>query len=117
MRRRANALILAGIENWFAGCRARAGPSARVSVPPMPARASSLPPDFSWLRSTYRPSDQEVDTFAHLIAHREGYPSADGNSRLFDEAELQLWAGRTEERKRSSKPRGAARGKSNAVAA
>jgi hypothetical protein len=66
---------------------------------------SSLPPGFSWLRATYRPSDREVDTFAHLIANAEGYPGEASAERLLDEAELQLWAWRTTIRKRPSRPR------------
>ena len=63
---------------------------------------SSLPPEFSWLRATYRPSEKEVDTYAHLIANAEGYPHPSSGSRLFDEAELQLWIWRDEMRKRAS---------------
>ena len=62
---------------------------------------SSLPPEFSWLRATYRPSEKEVDTYAHLIANAEGYPHPSSGSRLFDEAELQLWIWRNEMRKRT----------------
>ena len=62
----------------------------------------SLPPEFSWLRATYRPSEKEVDTYAHLIANAEGYPHPSSGSRLFDEAELQLWIWRHEMRKRAS---------------
>lgn len=77
---------------------------------------SSLPPGFSWLRATYRPSEQEVDAYAHLIAHTEGYPSAAAGSRLLDEAELQLWIWRNEMRKRASRRR-AARDEGNAAVA
>lgn len=73
-----------------------------------PNRASALPPEFSWLRATYRPTDQEVDTYAHLIANAEGYPNDGISSRLLEEAELQLWTWRTEMRKRASRPRRAA---------
>lgn len=66
---------------------------------------SSLPPEFSWLRATYRPSEKEVDTYAHLIANAEGYPHPSSGSRLFDEAELQLWIWRNERRKRASERR------------
>ena len=62
----------------------------------------SLPQEFSWLRATYRPSEKEVDTYAHLIANTEGYPHPSSGSRLFDEAELQLWIWRNEMRKRAS---------------
>ncbi len=66
---------------------------------------SSLPPGFTWLRATYRPSDQEVDTYAHYIANAEGYPTNLEQSRLLEEAELQLWTWRTEMRKRARRPR------------
>jgi len=71
----------------------------------MPLSPSSLPPGFTWLRATYRPSDQEVDTYAHFIANAEGYPTDPERSRLLEEAELQLWTWRTEMRKRTSRPR------------
>lgn len=71
----------------------------------MSLSVSSLPPEFSWLRATYRPSDQEVDAYAHLIANVEGYPSSAERSRLLEEAELQLWTWRTEMRKRATRPR------------
>jgi hypothetical protein len=67
--------------------------------------SSPLPPEFSWLRPTYRPSEKEVDTYAHLIANAEGYPHPSSGSRLFDEAELQLWIWRNEMRKRASERR------------
>ena len=66
---------------------------------------SSLPPEFSWLRASYRPTEAEVDAYAHLIANLEGYPSPTIGSRLFDEAELQLWIWRDEMRKRSRRRR------------
>jgi hypothetical protein len=68
---------------------------------------SSLPPDFSWLRASYRPSEKEVDTYAHFIANAEGYPHPSSDSRLFDEAELQLWIWRNEMRKRATRRRAA----------
>jgi len=71
----------------------------------MSLTTASLPPGFSWLRATYRPSDQEVDTYAHFIANAEGYPTDAVQSRLLEEAELQLWTWRTEMRKRASRPR------------
>lgn len=63
---------------------------------------SSLPPDFSWLPAADRPSEREIDTYAHLIANAEGYPPPTSGSRLFDEAELQLWIWRNEKRQRAS---------------
>jgi hypothetical protein len=52
------------------------------------------PPDFSWLRPSDRPSDQEIDAYAHIIANSEGYPPEPGGMRLHHEAELQLWTWR-----------------------
>ena len=71
----------------------------------MPLSAAALPPAFSWLRPADRPSAQEVDTYAHLIANREGYPSESAGARLLEEAELQLWIWRAEIRKRAPQHR------------
>jgi hypothetical protein len=79
-----------------------------VASPVMSLSSSSLPSDFSWLRPAYRPSEKEIDTYAHLIANAEGYPQPASGSRLFDEAELQLWIWRNEMRKRSRERRRAA---------
>jgi hypothetical protein len=68
----------------------------------MSLSVSSLPPAFSFLRPAYRPSPQEVDAYAHIIANAEGYPPECAESRLHDEAELQLWIWRAEARKRST---------------
>jgi len=54
------------------------------------------PPAFPWLRPAYRPTDAEVDEYAHLIANTEGYPAESNAARLYREAELQLWIWRTE---------------------
>ncbi len=67
----------------------------------MPLSVSSLPPGFAWLRPAYRPSDQEVDAYAHVIANAEGYPQESSGARLHAEAELQLWIWRTETRQRA----------------
>jgi hypothetical protein len=66
---------------------------------------SSLPPGFSWLRPAYRPSPQEVDAYAHLIADTEGILSETDASRLYEEAELQLWIWRHETRQRPVRSR------------
>lgn len=66
---------------------------------------SALPPGFAWLRASDRPSDREVDTYAHYIANAEGYPTDVERSRLLEEAELQLWTWRTAMRKRARRPR------------
>jgi hypothetical protein len=61
------------------------------------------PPGFSWLRPAFRPTDQEVEAYAHIIADAEGCPSASIGARLHREAELQLWIWRTETRQRAAK--------------
>jgi hypothetical protein len=68
----------------------------------MSRSVSSVPPGFSWLRPAYRPSDQEVDAYAHIIANAEGYPAEASAARLHREAELQLWIWRNETRQRAS---------------
>lgn len=66
----------------------------------MPLSIAALPPDLSWLHPAYRPSDREIDAYAHIIANTEGYPCEAAAARLRDEAELQLWIWRTENRRR-----------------
>jgi len=63
---------------------------------------TSLPTGFSWLRPAYRPSDQEVDEYAHIIANAEGYPAESNAMSLYREAELQLWIWRMENRQRAA---------------
>src|SRR5437868_4330863 len=75
-------------------------------IPFMSLSLSSLPPGFSWLRQAYRPSPQEVDAYAHLIADAEGIFSETDASRFYDEAELQLWIWRSETRQRVVRSRG-----------
>jgi hypothetical protein len=70
----------------------------------MSLSVSSLPRGFSWLRPASRPSPEEVDAYAHIIANAEGYPSEKSAARLLDEAELQLWAARSEKPRRSRAP-------------
>lgn len=65
----------------------------------------ALPPGFSWLRATYRPSAEEVAAYAEVIAFAEGNPDLAGDSGLQHEAELQLWIWRTESRMRSPRAR------------
>lgn len=67
----------------------------------MPRSVSSVPLGFSWLRPAYRPSNQEVDAYAHMIANAEGYPAETSAARLYREAELQLWIWRNETRQRA----------------
>ena len=64
---------------------------------------SSLPPGFSWLNPAYRPSEEEVDEYAHVIANAEGYPAESSAMRLYREAELQLWIWRAETGQRSAR--------------
>lgn len=74
---------------------------------------STLPPGFSWLRATYRPSSEEVAAYAEVIALAEGQPELAADVQLREEAELQLWIWRTETRTRSpraSQPRAVRRG-------
>jgi len=70
---------------------------------------TSLPSGFSWLRPAYRPSEQEVDAYAHIIANAEGHPGESNALRLYREAELQLWIWRTETRQRAAGQSRAAR--------
>lgn len=70
----------------------------------MATRISDLPPGFSWLRATYRPSAEEVAAYAEVIAHAEGQPELAEDIQLREEAELQLWIWRTETRTRSPRP-------------
>ena len=63
--------------------------------------ACPLPAEFSWLSKTYRPSPQEVEAYAGLIAAVEGEEARSAEARR-REAELQLWIWRAENRRRSS---------------
>ena len=67
-------------------------------TPTMALSIASLPPEFSWLQPAHRPTDQEIDAYAHIIANVEGYPGEDSAVRLHREAELQLWIWRSEDR-------------------
>ncbi len=71
----------------------------------MATRISALPPGFSWLRATCRPSAEEVAAYAEVIAYAEGHPDLAGDTGLQHEAELQLWIWRTESRLRSPRTR------------
>jgi hypothetical protein len=66
--------------------------------PVMHLSIASLPPELSWLHPAYRPTDQEIDAYAHIIANAEGIPGESSAERLHREAELQLWIWRTENR-------------------
>lgn len=83
--------------------RPRGQGAVSSSIPPsaMASRISALPPGFSWLRATCRPSIEEVAAYAQFIAVAEGHPDSAGDSGLQHEAELQLWIWRTESRLRS----------------
>jgi len=71
----------------------------------MAFRTTSHPPGFAWLRATYRPSADEVSAYAQFIATAEGDPGRAGDSRLRNEAELQLWIWRDETRARPQRGR------------
>lgn len=86
-----------------------------VSV--MPFSASSLPRDFSWLRSAPRPNADDVDAYTQVIAQAEGYAPDALPARLHDEAELQLWTWQAETRGGSTEPRAARRVRRNTAAA
>lgn len=55
----------------------------------------ALPDGFSWLVESCRPSPQEVENYARVIAATEG-AIARSPETLRREAELQLWIWRTE---------------------
>lgn len=78
----------------------------------MALSVSTLPPGFSWLRATCRPSPQEVDAYAQIIAEAEGRPSDEPDAQLHDQAELQLWIWRTETRRRTPRTARAATARS-----
>lgn len=61
----------------------------------MSSGSLSVTPDFAWLSRTYRPSPQEVETYAELIAAAEN-PQLKSAETLRHEAELQLWVWHTE---------------------
>jgi hypothetical protein len=66
--------------------------------------ASSLSPSFEWLSPACRPTPQEVQRYANLIADVEGEFAESPESR-FRQAELQLWIWRNETRLRSPQRR------------
>ena len=66
---------------------------------------SSLPPGLSFLRPAYRPTDDEIDEYAHVIANAEGVSDESEALRLYREAELQLWLWRAENRLRTPQPK------------
>lgn len=71
----------------------------------MSLSSSPSPPGGPWLRAAYRPSPQEIEAYAQIIADAEGVPDQSETARLLDEAELQLWAWRTENRRRDARSR------------
>ncbi|MGH7956996.1 MAG: hypothetical protein ACREH8_08280 [Opitutaceae bacterium] len=82
----------------------------------MSLAAYSVPSGFSWLRPAHRPSDEEVDEYAHIIANAEGDPRESNAMRLYREAELQLWIWRTETRQRATSRKRGTGGGSDAAA-
>jgi hypothetical protein len=75
---------------------------SRGVYPKLIMSLAPLPSGFSWLHPAYRPSEQEVDAYAHIIANAEGCPGESNALRLYREAELQLWIWRTETRQRAA---------------
>lgn len=69
----------------------------------MTTSAFMFPLEFSWLSPAYRPSAEEVSTYAKLIATREGVPQAASHFRR--QAELQLWVWRNETHQRPPRRR------------
>ncbi len=64
----------------------------------------SFPAGFSWLSPAYRPSPEEIQTYATLIAAREGEPP-EHVDKFKREAELQLWVWHNETRQRPKRGR------------
>lgn len=64
----------------------------------------SFPIGFSWLSPTYRPSEEEIETYAAIIAAREGEPPEHA-AQFRREAELQLWVWHNETRQRPKRRR------------
>lgn len=63
------------------------------------ALSAPLPPEFSWLSPTYRPSRREVETYAQIITAADGDPPEMVRTH-WREAELQLWIWRNETRQK-----------------
>jgi hypothetical protein len=76
----------------------------RTAPVPMPSTAFTFPIGFSWLSPAHRPSPEEIETYAALIAAREGIP-AEFADEFRREAELQLWVWRSENDSRPNPPR------------
>jgi hypothetical protein len=68
----------------------------------MPSSVFSLPVGFSWLSPAYHPSKEEIETYASLIAEKEG---AKRPAAFRREAELQLWVWRNETQQRPPRRR------------
>jgi hypothetical protein len=94
---------------------ARVGGNIGTLTPNQLMSLTSLPTGFSWLHPAYRPSDQEVDEYAHIIANAEGYPAESNALSLYREAELQLWIWRTENRRRGPRKRALRQGEQSAT--
>lgn len=72
--------------------------------PFMSSTVFKFPLGFSWLSPAYHPLPEEVDTYAAMIAAREG--DAPECADLYRrEAELQLWVWRAENRRRPTRRR------------
>ncbi|MES2695708.1 MAG: hypothetical protein V4773_19700 [Verrucomicrobiota bacterium] len=66
------------------------------------ALPAQRPPGFSWLSPAYRPSAQEVETYARVITAADGDPPEMMETHLH-EAELQLWVWRNETQLRATR--------------
>jgi hypothetical protein len=114
MRRTACGRISPAFEMWlssgrFAAPRRTGLPqlvmhAGRIAFVPMPSTAFTFPIGFSWLSPAHHPSNEEIETYAAMIAAKEGVPAmyADEFRR---EAELQLWVWRSENRPPPNHPR------------
>lgn len=68
------------------------------------AFSAPLPPEFSWLSPTYRPSRNEIETYAQIITAADGDPPEMVRNH-WREAELQLWIWRNETRQKATRAR------------
>jgi hypothetical protein len=82
----------------------------------MPSHAFTFPIGFSWLSPKHHPSNEEIETYASMIAAKEGVP-AECADEFRREAELQLWVWRSETHPPPVRPRRRTRAPFSAVAA
>ena len=77
---------------------------ARCPALAMHSPILSFPIGFSWLSPACRPPPEEIETYAALIALREGEPPENAE-KFRREAELQLWVWHNETRQRPKRRR------------